>query len=202
MWSAPLAASLFVAASAALAMCGPREIVGCGSNIVSSTVVATFCGHRLGDNEMLDLLILWRGRPGWFHRREAGIDGGGGTNEFGAGAKGHVSQHSTYGGVTIAFDADFDAKTVTIGEARVPIGGVNTVLVDEVDEPGARRIVATRWTEPRLPLIGDMNLVLVQRSHDLLDYLRCEIPMPAPPSARAPVPQVPVVTVCEKLKSK
>jgi hypothetical protein len=191
-----------VAASAAFAICSQREIVGCGSNIVSSTVVATFCGHRVNDDEMLDVLILWRGRPGWFQRRQAGVDGSGGTNEFGAGTKGHVSQHSTYGNVTIGFDADFDANIVIIGDARVPISGVNTVLVDDVDEPGARRIVATRWTEPRLPLIGDMNLVLAQRSPDLLAYLRCEIPMPAPPPMRAPVPQVAVVTVCEKLKSK
>jgi hypothetical protein len=196
----PIAASLLVAAFALFGQ--SREIASCGSNIVSSTVVATFCGHRLDNDEILDLLILWRGNPGWFQRREGGRVGGGGSRQFGAGTKGHVSQYSMYGDVTISFDADFDANIVKIGEVPVPLNGVNTVLVDDIDEPGARRISATRWTEPRLPLIGDMNLILVQRSRELLDYLRCEIPMPAPPSMRTSTSQIPIVTVCEKLKSK
>src|SRR3954465_8981493 len=87
----------------------PRESASCQSNIVSSTVVATFCGHRQGDNEMLDLLILWRGRPGWFQRHHPG-GGGGGSRVFGAGTNGAVSQHQTYGDVTIAFDANFDTN--------------------------------------------------------------------------------------------
>jgi hypothetical protein len=180
----------------------PRETGSCGSNIVSSTVVATFCGHRLDDNEMLDLLILWRGHPGWFQRRESGATGGGASRQFGGGMKGHVSQYSTYGDVSIGFNADFDADTVKIGERVIPLAGINTVLVDDVDDPGARRISSTRWTEPRLPLLGDLNLVLVQRSRELLDYLRCEIPMPVPPSTRPVMPQLPIVTVCEKLKAK
>ena len=196
----PIAASLLVAA---FALSGQsRETASCGSNIVSSTVVATFCGHRLDSDEMLDLLILWRGNPGWFQRREGGSVGAGGSRQFGAGTKGHVSQYSTYGGVTIGFDADFDSNIVTIGEESVRLNSVNTILVDDIDEPGARRISATRWTEPRLPLSGDMNLILAQRSRELLDYLRCEIPMPAPPSMRTPTSQIPIVTVCQKLKSK
>ena len=178
------------------------EPASCGSNIVSATVVATFCGHRLDDNEMLDLLILWRGHPGWFQRRGSGTTGGGGSGQFGGGMKGHVSQYSTYGDVSIGFDADFDADTVKIGDRVIPLAGINTVLVDDVDDPGARRIFSTRWIEPRLPLLGDLNLVLVQRSRELLDYLRCEIPMPVPPSTRPVMPQLPIVTVCEKLKAK
>ena len=75
------------------------------------------------------------------------------------------------------------------------------MLVDRVDEPGQRAIQATRWTEPRLPLAGDVNLILVQRSVDLLNYLRCDQPMPAPPVGTPPSP-LRIVTVCEKLQSK
>jgi hypothetical protein len=46
------------------------ESTSCGSNIVSGTVVATFCSHVSGTDQLLDLLILWRGAPGWF--QEAG----------------------------------------------------------------------------------------------------------------------------------
>jgi hypothetical protein len=197
----PIAASLLVAAFVPLGQ-SPPESASCESNIVSSTVVLTYCGHRLDRNEILDLLILWRGKPGWFQRRERGSSGGGGSRRFGGDTKGHVSQYSTYGDVTIGFDADFDASTVTIGEERIPLNGVNTVIVDDIDEPRARRVSATRWTEPRLPLIGDKNLVLVQRSRELLEYLRCEIPMPASSSLTTSRLQVAVITVCEKLKPK
>jgi hypothetical protein len=196
-----IAASLLVAAVVPLGQV-PRESASCESNIVSSTVVATFCSHRLDRDEILDLLILWRGHPGWFQRRDGGSGGRGGSRQFGAGTKGHVLQHSTYGDVTISFDADFDANVVTIGEERVPLNGVNTVMVDHIDEPAARRVSATRWSEPRLPLIGDRNLILVQRSRELLDYLQCQIPMPTSPSMRTAQLQVAVISVCEKLTPK
>src|SRR5262245_53392806 len=93
--------AIFAAAAFAL-FCQPPESASCGSNIVSSSVVATFCGHRLDNDQMLDLLILWRGNPGWFHRHEGGRTGGGGSSRSGGGTKGHVTQYSTYGDVTIA----------------------------------------------------------------------------------------------------
>ncbi len=177
------------------------ETPSCQSSIVSSTVVATFCGHAADSGQILDLLILWRGRPGWFQRREGGRSGGGGSRQLGAGTKGHVSQSSFYGHVTISFDADFDANIVTVGNVSVPLKGVNTLLVDQIDDVNTRRVSATRWNEPRLPLSGDMNLTLVRRSRELLAYLQCQIPMPAP-SMTASMPQPPVMTVCEKLNSR
>jgi hypothetical protein len=194
------AASLLMAAVAVFGQ--SQETATCGSNIVSPTVVSTYCGHRMDSVEMLDLMILWRGTPGWFQR--AGGGGGGGGSSQGGGTKGRVYQYSTYGDITIGFDADFDANTVKIGEELLALGGVNAVFVDGVDEPGARRISATRWIEPGLALTSDMNkmLVLARRSRELLDYLRCDIPMPEPPPTRFPRPRMPIVTVCEKLKPK
>jgi hypothetical protein len=174
-----------------------RERVSCQSNIVSSTVVATFCGHREGNNELLDLLILWRGKPGWFQRRSPGGEGAGGSQRFGGGTRGAVSQQQTYGGVTIAFDANFDTSVVTIGPSAVKLDHVNTVVVDDVNR--VWRVSATRWTEPRLPLTGDWNLALAQRSRQLLRDLRCDVPMPTPFTSY-PVTQAAVITVCEKLK--
>jgi hypothetical protein len=148
---------------------------------------------------MLDLLILWRGRPGWFQRRRAGVYGGGGSRVSGTGTNGAVSEYNTYGDVTIAFDANFDTNVATIGRSTVKLDHVNTVFIDDVD--GDWHTSATRWTEPRLPLAVDWNVALVQRSSELLRYLRCDVPMPDP-SASYPVPQVPVITVCEKLKKQ
>lgn len=177
--------------------CQLNERISCQSDIVSSTVVATVCGHREGANEMLDLLIVWRGAPGWFYNRHVGRVGGGGFNRFGAGTKGHVAMHQAYGNVTIDFEVDFDANNVSIGDQTVALGRRNTILVDNADRPGVHQISAMRWTAPRQPLGGDVNLTLVQRSRELLSDLQCEIPMPSPMSR---IPQVPIITICEKLK--
>lgn len=111
--------------------------------------------------------------------------------------QGQVSEHKTYGDVTIAFDANFDTNVVTIGRSTVTLDHINTVIIDDVD--GDWRVSATRWTEPRLPLVGDWNLALARRSNELLRYLRCDILMPDASPSYA-VPQLPVITVCEKLK--
>ena len=185
---------MVVMTTLAAAGCQPSESASCQSNIVSSTGVATFCGHRKGNGEVFDLLILWRGKPGWFHGGQSGVEG---TRVFGARTKGVVSARQTYGDVTIAFDADFDAQTVTIGRSTVKLDRINTVIVDDVD--GSPHVSATRWTEPHLPLGGDWNLALAHQSGDLLRDLRCDVPMPAAPASFAGT-QVPVITVCEKLK--
>lgn len=180
----------------------PRESASCGSNIVSATVVATFCGHREGDAEILDLFILWRGRPGWFQNRGTGSKGGRGSRTFGAGTHGRVSEYDTYGDITIGFDADFDARVVTIGDEHIALETVNTVLVDNVDRPAVRHITATRRLDARLPLAGDTNVVLVRRSRALVRFLQCDIAMPVPRAAHGPIPQPPVITVCDKLAGK
>ncbi len=175
-----------------------QEQPGCQFNIISSTVVAAYCGHHAGDDEVLDVLIAWRGQPGWFQRR-GGRTGVGGTGRFGAGTQGHVSQYATYDDVTIAFDADFDAGTVSIGDVTVPLKGVNTILIDQVERSGARRMTTTTWIDPRLPLGVDANLALAVRSRELRQFLRCDVPMPAP-SGRRMLPQPPIVTVVREAR--
>ena len=174
----------------------PRESASCQSDIVSSTAVSTFCGHRQGDNEIVDLLILWRGKPGWFQSTGTGRVGSGGSRTFGAGTNGVVSHTQSYGEVTIAFHADFDRNSATIGQSTIKLDGINTIVVDDVDRDW--RITNTRWTDPALPLVGDWNLVLATRSREFVRDLQCNIPMPATP----PLPQVPVHTVCDKLKKR
>jgi hypothetical protein len=193
-------ASLLIATATASGQL-PQNVT-CGTNIVSSTVAATYCSHRSGGDEMLDLMILWRGTPGWF-QRSAGMGGGGAGGDITRyTTKGRINRWFTYGDVTLGFDADFDANTVKIGDELLSLESVNAVLVDGVDGTGVRRSRAARWIEPRLPLAPDMNVVVIQRSRELRDYLRCDIPMPAPPATPVPKPPMPVITVCEKLKAK
>jgi len=193
-----LGACLVVATAVLCSECAvsPRT---CQSDIVSPSVVATFCGHAAGGDEMMDLLILWRGAPGWFYKKgNAGVGSGGFLQDFGGWTKGRVSQHASYGDVEIAFEADFDAASVKIDEVVLPIDRFNTVVVDAVDEPAARHIASRRRTEPRLPLTREPNLELARRSADLVNDLRCDVPMPPPP----PIPQASVITVCDKLKPR
>jgi hypothetical protein len=192
--NAVLAAVVTLSALASPVVQQPRESASCQSDIVSSTVVVTFCGHREGDDTVLDLLIVWRGEPGWFQRRGPGPHGSSGSRLSGPGVKGVVSHSSFYGDVAIAFDANFDTRMATIARTTLRLDRVNTVVVDEVEAAG--RVTATRWTEPALPLVGDWNLALAKRSSDFARDLQCDIPMPPPP----PWPQVPILTVCDKLK--
>ena len=43
-----------------------------------------------------------------------------------------------YNNLTIAFDADFDAGTVAIGDVTVTLKGVNAILIDRVERADAR----------------------------------------------------------------
>src|SRR5215831_5434383 len=99
MMRAILTATVMLGAFAQTAPQQPRESVSCQSDIVSSTVVETFCGHRHGDNEIVDLLILWRGKPGWFQMRGTGRNGSASSRRFGAGTNGVVSHSQSYGDV-------------------------------------------------------------------------------------------------------
>jgi hypothetical protein len=189
-----MAAIVMIWISAPAAAQQPRESTTCQSDIASATVVTTFCAHREGDTLVLDLLILWRGAPGWFQWKGTGTRGSSGSTLVGKGIKGAVSHSTSYGDVTIAYGADFERGEATIEHTTIRLDSANTVIVDDAD--ASPRITATRWTRPVLPLVGDWNLALTRRSSGFMRDLRCDVPMPAPP----PVPQPPVVTVCDRLK--
>jgi len=172
---------------------------GCQSDIVSATVVTTSCTHAERETQVLDLLVLWRGRPGWFQDAGGAGSGVGGSSTHPPQSKGQVSHWVRYGDVTIAFSADFDAQTVTIDESAIRLDAINTVLMDDVDIPGRRAISRTIRVDPVLPLTADTNLALAQRSRDVRDYLQCQVPMPRP-AGRIGSPPLQVITVCEKLQ--
>jgi hypothetical protein len=182
------------------------EPTSCQFDIVSATVVMVNCGHRAGDDEILDVLIAWRGKPGWFQRRlGAGRSGGGGRRTFPVGIngqartglKGNVSQYAIYNDITTSFDADFDAGILVVDGATVELKGLNAIFIDEVERAVPRRISQTAWIEPSIPLGGDANLILARRSRELRDFLQCEVAIP-----QASMPQPPVITVCEKLQQR
>jgi len=173
----------------------PVESTTCETNIVSATVVATYCSHRAGNDDVVDLMILWRGHAGWFQRGTSARYGTEGSHTFGGGNAGHVSESHTYGATVIRYDADFDARTVTLdnGVAQITLDNVNAILVDGVDGDG--RQVRTLRVIPRVTLGGDHNLKVIRSSQSLRDFLQCGIPM----LSRPPLSQPSIITVCEKL---
>lgn len=196
--------SVSVAMVALCAIAVPRaqhpQDTSCGNNIVSATVVASYCAHVENGADHLDLLVLWRGRPGWF-RRSAGVGGSGGSGGsqwFGGGFKSQISRRDTYGETTIAFLADFESRMVVIDGTRIGLETVNAVFVDRVDEPGARTFTHHQL-EPRVELGIDPHLVLARRSSQVRDFLQCQIPLPPVDGQQR---QPAVVTVCDKLRQR
>ena len=187
---ATLAAVAMAIATMTLAADQRRESSACQTDIVSATVVSTYCGHHENGNEVLDLVVLWRGKPGWFLGLGRGT---GGSRTFAPGMAGIVSAREMYGDVTIEFTADFDRRVATIGSFPIDLSKVNTVAIDDVE--GAGRLSASAWTEPRLPADGDWNRALARKSVLIREFLRCDVPMPA--TSRHTLP---IVTVCERLR--
>lgn len=76
------------------------------------------------------------------------------------------------------------------------------MLIDPVERSDALPAITRLRVEPILPLGVDVNVVLAERSRELRQFLRCEVPMPAPASPNRLRPPRPMVTVCEKLASR
>jgi hypothetical protein len=99
-------AILAVLVAAVIATASPVSYAqtSAGSNrVVSPTTVVYWQQHDNGDGTgSLDLLVLWRGSPGWFLRgRSASSGGGDGRGGFGQWQSTHWM---TYGEVTLTFD--------------------------------------------------------------------------------------------------
>jgi hypothetical protein len=178
----------------------PRDAPSCHVEIVSATVITTFCGHAAGTQQVLDLFIMWRGSPGWFQRRENGSGGQDVVRDFAGGKDARVAQYSTYANVTIGFDADFDARTVRIDGDTLSLTHHNTIVVDNVDTPHMRRIATAFRVETMLPP-GDTNFILARKSARVRAAFQCTAPVPSSPSSPLSAARLGhVTTVCERLR--
>jgi hypothetical protein len=161
----------------------PRQPSSASNVVLSPAVVAYWQTHDNGDGTgSLDLLILWRGTPGWFLRGD-GSSGGG----VGGGGFGHwtISHTMTYGDVSVSFDLissspDFDPATTVaqILGSEIGLRDTNVVLIDGVDS-GPPTIVATQHVDPAFTG-RDPVAVIVKRSPELFEFLRCDITLPDP----------------------
>src|SRR5262245_23951185 len=149
---------------------------GGGTMPTSASVMGTSLTRSVGDVHELELLVLWRGTPGWWATGSSGSSGG--VNS----SRGAWSQRFSQGGQDFEIRGDSNAHTADILGRTFDLTKGNAILLDEVDSPGGPRIVGTVAVDPRLPNGTDPNqiLMLLGRVKELRDYLRCDTPLPNP----------------------
>src|SRR5688500_11061362 len=199
----PFAVAL-AAAFLAATLCGaaekPRaENVGTsgGSRLVSPAVVATWIARTepRGLPE-LELLVLWRGTPGW-HLRAATSGGtsrvssqsGGGGHEGGL----HV-HHLSFGGIDLSLEFDQRKRVARMQGKVVELASANVILVDEVDGAYGPRIERTLQVDPAFPESPARVEEIVRRSPELFSFLRCDAKL------QDPKMQPMIDAICGKMK--
>ena len=151
----------------------------------------------------LELLVLWRGTPGWFLWP---VPDSGASVSFadevvyprpgrdlsrgqGRGAPSGRRLGSTVtirqGSVVLALRWDPERTTLYVQEHPVRLNGDNVVLVDDVDGPDGPRVAGTVRIDPGFsvrcldePPFRTGFEVFFQRSDELLAFLRCDVPLP------------------------
>lgn len=151
-----------------------------GGGLVSPSVVATYSARftpALGKPvsvqdrvaQTLDLLVLWRGAPGWFDHQDLSV---------GAGDAAH--QVSTKGR-SLEVRIDPDSNMISLAGHMLARGSANVLFVDHAD--GRATLAGTSRVQPLLPpaLNGPIDIVrtIARRSTEVFEYLRCD-----PASAR------------------
>jgi hypothetical protein len=129
----------------------------------------------------LELLILWRGSPGWF-RKSGGASGGGGAgSSMGAGASDMIrTEWVSQGGVNLTVRFDPAARKAWLQDAEIVLNDANVLLVDGVDSASRPHVVRMLRIDPEYE--ATLKPVPVQafirRSPHLVDFLQCDVPAP------------------------
>jgi hypothetical protein len=142
-----------------------RTSSGGNNTMVSPTVFATWITRSAGNDSHLQLLVLWRGTPGWYFVPGGRI--GGASNAAGS----HWSIE--YGDVNLTLDYGA-GDTVAINGREVHLGTDNVVYVDEVDAPTGARVVRTARIPSQMPGAPAQIGLTIRNVPDLVTYLRCD----------------------------
>ena len=155
-----------------------------GTAPVSPSVLATeMCIVDGAGRGTLELLVLWRGSPGWFMKGGGGSSGGGGSagSTMGGGPSPMIrSSWISQGGVNLSVRLDPGARKAWIQENEIDLGDTNVILVDGVDSPAGPHVVRTLridpeyQTEPKKPMPAQM---FIRRSPELVEFLQCGVPV-------------------------
>jgi len=172
-----LAATAVVTGAAQRPPARPPRAGGTSSatRVISPVALVSWVARYGADGgQTLDLLVLWRGAPGWFATGSGSGTSSGGNSD---------SYHSTirYGGLELQLEFQTQTRTATIQGKRIELRDDNVVLVDEVDSPGGPSVVRTLRVDPELPRTDNgypMIEAVLRRSPAIVEFLRCETRLP------------------------
>jgi hypothetical protein len=117
----------------------------------------------------LDLLVLWRGAPGWYLKGGHSAASGGGDD------KGHVNVQMQRGGVELDLTLDRQKGVAVIAGNEVVLDGANVVLVDGVGVPGGLTFAGTGSVDPKVEDLKTGAYAVLRGAPDLIPFLRCEV---------------------------
>lgn len=172
-----------------------------GTAPVSPSVMATnMCVVDAAGRGTLELLILWRGSPGWVRKGDGGGSGGGsGAGGSMAGGPSPMIRSAwvSQGGVSLSVRFDPAARKVWIQDKEIALDEANVVLVDGVGSPQGPRVVRTLRIDPEYqttmspaPDGGRMGRgpqmrpqpvpaqTFIRRSPELVEFLQCDASVP------------------------
>ncbi len=118
---------------------------------------------------ILDLLVLWRGNPGWLATPSAHA----GQNRLFAGPGFPDRAHQVWvRGRKLELRVDSKTNRALIQGHEIPLNGVNVVMIDDVDK-GKVRITGVMWVDPQFPPPGESELdAMLKQSRALQDFVR------------------------------
>jgi hypothetical protein len=136
------------------------------TQVISPVVVASWIAEHAGTGpERLQLLVLWRGAPGWF-LRPGDVSGGG--------SGGRYEATLTYGDVQLMLGWDSARRVATVHGKIIEMAEDNVVLVDDVGAPTGPRVTGMTRVDSKMPgSAGQIGMVLRQ-SPEIVSFLRCE----------------------------
>jgi hypothetical protein len=118
----------------------------------------------------LELLVLWRGMPGWF------LDPGG-SGGFGGGPALYSTWITRIHGnrtLTLTLDYDSTKRLAVVQGTPLELAGNNVLFVDDVDSPAGPRVIRMIRIAPTMPgSAGQIGLVL-RESPEIMSFLRCD----------------------------
>jgi hypothetical protein len=167
-----------------------------GCSALSPSVVATYEGRgQMPDGPMLvDLVVLWRGSPGWYDESTDSAEVGG--------SSGAHRIRSRTGLVEIRFDSS--TRVVQVHGNAVPLQNNNVLLLDDVDGSGGVKIAGMLRVDPpvRPTSKGGQNVdvidAVVQQSSELFEYLRCDARFARPDDPQSQIQ----LRHCEQLRTQ
>jgi hypothetical protein len=189
-WHAFLTVSAAIAAAAIASAQSPPPTSSngqSGARFLSASVYGSWFTHRESSGAtILDLLVLWRGTPGWW------AEGRGQDSSSGGGSL-RTAQTEHVGGRALRIAFERPVHVAHIQDIDLPLDGANVVMVDDVDA------ATPRFTKvavgPAMAAVTGISAV-IRRSPELQTFLRCGDTVP---DARM---QSYVVLICEQMIGK